>query len=703
MAMQHLKYPVITAGYISLSLMTVNNAMAQTSEVGGAQVDVAAIERIVTTANRDSAQEASLPFVIAGLSDKQIERISPNHIQELMRQVSGVHLQRGNGQEYLPALRSPVLTGAGACGGLLMAEDNIPLRAAGFCNINELFEAHTEMAERIEVLKGPVSALYGSNAIHGVINVITPDTTTDMASLGLDWGSFGYSRARIRAGKSLANGGIGINTSVARDGGYRDAEGFEQQKINVRHRFETSAYSLTSGLTYTNLDQDTAGFIVGENSFRSEALSRQNLNEGAYRKAESFRLWSRIDTQFDDIDVTITPYLRNQDMAFLMHFLPGTPIEENDQRSVGVQSSMGYRFDENYSLQWGLDAEYTEGGLRQFQNEPTQGSNFLVETIPVGSHYDYSVDATQIAPFISLTATWNQLTAVVGGRFEYMGYDYINHLPTGRTRDDGSTCGFGGCRYSRPASGDVSFSRFSPKLGVNYSLSEQTRLFANVSRGYRAPQATELFRLQRNQVLADLDSVTAQQYEVGVKTYQDSWSLVASIYELTKDNVIYRDSDFFNLSNGETRHQGIELSLSAKLNELFSARLNGSYSRQTYEHEQLINGVQIQGNEIDTAPRWLLNGVLVWQPATHFSTELEWQHISPYFTDPENLHQYNGHHLFALYSQWQVTDSVQLGLRIQNLFDKRYAERADFSGFSGDRYFPGRPRNAQLTLNVQWY
>ena len=46
-----------------------------------------------------------------------------------------------------------------------------------FANINELFEAHGEVAERIDVIKGPASALYGSNAIHGVINVITPDTT----------------------------------------------------------------------------------------------------------------------------------------------------------------------------------------------------------------------------------------------------------------------------------------------------------------------------------------------------------------------------------------------------------------------------------------------------------------------------------------------------------------------------------------------
>ena len=95
-------------------------------------------------------------------------------MQQALSRVAGVNLHRGNGQEYLPAMRSPVLTGAGGCGGFLMQEDGIALRAAGFCNINELFEANTEMAQRIEVLRGTGTVLHGSNAMHGVINIVTP-------------------------------------------------------------------------------------------------------------------------------------------------------------------------------------------------------------------------------------------------------------------------------------------------------------------------------------------------------------------------------------------------------------------------------------------------------------------------------------------------------------------------------------------------
>ena len=77
-------------------------------------------------------------------------------------------------QESLPAIRSPVLTGPGSCGSFLMLEDGIPIRPAGFCNVNELFEIDTEQAAAMEVVRGPSSALYGANGLHGTLNFLLP-------------------------------------------------------------------------------------------------------------------------------------------------------------------------------------------------------------------------------------------------------------------------------------------------------------------------------------------------------------------------------------------------------------------------------------------------------------------------------------------------------------------------------------------------
>lgn len=679
----------------SLSLLTISLSPM----LAGAQ-EMSDIERIETTSSRIQGKVNASGYAVSSVSEETLSLLSFQHIQESLNYIAGAGVQRGNGQEYLPALRSPVLTGAGACGGILAAEDGIPLRAAGFCNINELFEAHGEMAQRIDVIKGPASALYGSNAIHGVINVITPDTTQGDGILGVDYGSYGFHRVKLQEGKDFGGSGVGIAASLTRDTGYRDDEGVDQEKVSLRHRLEWDNTVITSGMTYTHLDQETAGYIEGFESYKDTQIARSNPNPEAFRNARSFRLWSKFDTTFEGGHaLSVTPYMRNQDMRFRMHFLPGKPLEENAQKGVGVLSQFNYVVNDRISLDVGVDAEYTEGELTQSQQGSTEGSAFLVETIPAGKHYDYDVDATLLAPFFALNWQDDKWAIQLGGRFETMRYDYVNNMNTGRVRENGTECGFGGCRYSRPADSENDYNNFSPKLSLRYQLSPQIQLFGGVARGYRAPQATELYRLQRAQTVTELESVTADNVELGITGSLLSGGYTLSFYSLEKDNVIYRDSDFFNVSNGETWHRGVELTFDQQLNDVLRVDFAGTYARHTYEHSQLSGEQDIKGNDIDTAPKVLFNTRLSYDVTEEIQAQLEWQHVSGYYTDAENLNEYDGHDLVHGRISWDVTNSITLYARINNMLDTEYAERADYTSFSGPRYFPGRPRNFMLSAS----
>ena len=666
-----------------------SNVYAQSSED---------IERIVTTTSRVAASVSESGYQVSTVSQQDLSFLSSQHIQEALNYIAGAGVQRGNGQEYLPALRSPVLTGAGACGGILAAEDGIALRAAGFCNINELFEAHSEMAQRIEVLKGPNSVLYGSNAIHGVINVITPDTTRGGGKFGVDYGSYGYHRVKFRHGKDNGDSGIGVNASITRDTGYRNDEGVDQEKVNIRHRRDFDTMSISSGLTYTHLQQDTAGYITGFESYKDPEIARSNPNPEAFRHAQSMRFWTKADINFDNGSaLSITPYYRNQDMDFRMHFLPGKPLEHNEQTGVGLLSQYRYFIHANFYLDTGIDLEYTQGGLVQSQDGQTPGSDFLMETVPEGKHYDYDVDVRLVAPYLALNWQYQQWNISLGARYERMSYDYTNNMLAGRTRDDGTECGFGGCRYSRPESGENQFNEFSPKLSVSYQSSPSTRWFAGVARGYRAPQATELYRLQRAQQVAALDSVTATNVEFGVQQTLTKGDFTLAIYSLTKDNVIYRDSNFFNINNGETWHRGIELTFNYQFTDKLDVAFAGSYARHTYEHSQLSGEVDIKGNDVDTAPKTQINTRLRYTFIPRWRGEVEWQYVSSYFTDIENQHTYDGHGLLHLRLQFDWREDTAVTLRINNLLDKAYADRADYTAFTQDRYFPGRPRSFMLS------
>ncbi len=662
------------------------------------------MENIVTTATREEADAMRLQGSISGLPGKVLELSAHTHIQETLLRIPGVNLQRGNGQEYLPAIRSPVLTGAGACGAFLMAEDGIPLRAAGFCNINELFEAHTEQAQRIEVLRGPGTALHGSNALHGIVNVITPDALSNGGAAGFEFGPYDYSRVKLRRSMHSDNTGFGVNVTLTHDGGYRDDSGFDQQKISARYRSQGERADITTGLSYSNLNQETAGYIEGEDAYKSRTLSESNPDPEAYRDARALRLWSRIDLQLADADhLVVTPYLRYTDMDFLQHFLPGNPLEENGQKSVGVQTAWYQQLSEDLALITGLDAELTQGFLKQSQGAPTQGSVFLQETIPSGKHYDYEVDAWVMAPFAHLD--WrlaDRWLLTAGLRYEHMDYDYDNRMLAGRTRDDGTTCGFGGCRYSRPEDGEDRFNNWSPKLGISYQLAQTHTAYFNLARGFRAPQATELYRLQRDQQVVDLDSERIDSLELGLKGQTPVLDYSLAVYLMEKDNFIFRDSDYFNVSDGETTHRGIEVELLYRISDRWDAGVNASYAQHRYDHDQLLTGININGNDIDSAPEHFGSARLGWNFSDHSRLELEWLHMGSYYLDPENLHQYEGHDLLNLRAMWSPRPGWRLYGRVLNLTNEEYAERADYTRFSEQRYFPGTPLTLFVGVEWQW-
>src|SRR5690606_24193210 len=280
-------------------------------------------------------------------------------------------------------------------------------------------------------------------------------------------------------------------------------------------------------------NQETAGYIEGYEIYQDDDAIEGNADLNAYRDAKSFRLYSRMEKKVSDThSLVITPYLRKTEMEFLQHFLPQTPLEENGQESAGLM--LTWYDDSNANLQWiaGFDVEFTDGWLREFQEAPTQGP------FPTGLHYDYQVDALQMAPFAQIN--WSPVERVkvsAGLRYEVMRYDYNNRMIAGKTRADGLPCMSNGneiaCRYSRPADRDDRFENLSPQAGVLYQLSDSHNLFANVSKGFRAPQTTELYRLQENQILADLESEEVLSYEVGARGSFNSLGYQLSLYAMT--------------------------------------------------------------------------------------------------------------------------------------------------------------------------
>ena len=653
------------------------------------------IESIVVTASRDAQSLTSVTRSIAQLSSQDLELSNHAHVQEVFNQLPGVHFHRNSGQEYLAAIRSPVLTGAGACGEFLMLENGVPLRPAGMCNVNELFETHHQLADSIEFLRGPSTSVYGSNGLHGVVNISTPALPEGAGKTKITLGSNEY----VKLNQLNHFGEWTSALTITRDGGFRDSSGFNQQVLTLKHLNEGKEFDVSSWLTMFNLDQQTAGYLVGEGAYKDKSLSKTNPNPEAYREGAGFRAYQTYEWQNG---LTISPFLRHSKMEFIQHFLPGQPIEENGQTSAGVQTSKAIQLSETIDLNIGVDTEFASMHLLEFQDSPTDGSAFLQATIPAGKHYDYDVKNINLAAFVvSNIELNNALNVNVGFRAEFNEFDYDNNMLSGRTDEAGQACGFGGCRFSRPEDRKDDFFKVSPQLGVIYSLAQGSNVYASLSHGFRSPQATELYRLQREQTVADLKPVEIEGIDAGWRFNSPDLNFELALYHYDKSNAIIRNSDFFNISGGETRHRGLEVSFEYSLSANYSVAANSTFSKHTYLNNPGISSEYIVGLDVDTAPRELSN-VFVKYRNENVRWQLHGQYVGDYFTDVENQHRYSGHLLFHFNANYDWSNSTQLGLKVTNLTDERYADRADYSGFVGDRYFPGRGTNIQLSIAVSY-
>ena len=631
------------------------------------------------------------PGSLAVLDNAEIADTLADHPAEILNKLPGVNIQMNSGQEHLIAIRSPVLTGGAGQGSFLIMENGVPVRSPAFGNVNSLFEPHHEVASAIEVVRGPGSAKYGSNAVHGLVNVILPDVGAGSETVA-SYGTLG----RWRSDVTLDQGEHWLAAvSIQKDTGWRDNTGMDQQKLTVVGDWALGGWDTTGWLTASNLNQETAGFIQGADAYKDEDIAKSNPNPEAYRDAWSARAGARLSREMGGGTLTLTPYAHTQAMIFAQHFLPNGGVEKNGSTGGGVMARFQREVSEAVTWRVGADVDVASGWLKEIQPEPF-GFFPGDARFPQGKHYDYTVD--------TLTgALWGELDYVLtddmrllaGLRAETHEYDYSTDVAPGING-----------RFNVPADRTDNFDLLTPKLGFIWSVADATDLYANYARGERAPQASDLYRLQSLQVAGEVEEETLDSVEIGARGSALDGRLVYDVaaYWMEKENFFFRDSDGLNVPNGSTEHAGIEASAALELTTALSVSGSASWSDQTYTFDRITSsGTETiqDGNEIDTAPEWLANVSLDWKATEAIKLSLNVDHVGEYFVDPANTTVYPGHTVLGARGAWVFAEGTEVFLIVRNLTDERYADRADLA-FGNDRYFPGEPINATLGMRKKF-
>lgn len=670
------------------------------------------IEVLVVTATREVKPKSELTESVSIFDQSLIERIAPAHPSELLNRAAGVHINNLGGEGHMTSIRQPIST----TGVYLFLEDGIPTRPTGFFNHNGLYEINMAQSSMIEVTKGPGSALYGSDAIGGIINSLTPPApeSTEL-SAGLEVGGNGWRRVLLSGGGALNdNHRLGVQLNHTTSDGYQQGADYERLSLVARLDSDwNERLSSKTVMSYTEVEQNGSSAISAEDYYNHP---RSNYFRGKIggRDVESLRISSEVTYDLDQRRrIMVTPFIRHNTMdlmpPWMVTFDPN--IQSNEFSSIGVLTQYRQFFAQASEVRVGVDidrsdSDYIEHRVLMDRDEQGIWRSF---TLSDRTNYDFDAVQTSVSPYLHAEHALGAWRLTGGLRYDYFEIDYTDNLP-----DSVPQSGmFPGLPFPsthlRPESQQVTFSRATPKLGAIYSIASNQEVYLSYRQAFRAPTVGMLFRSGASADTQNLAPVTAENYELGWRYRGASYNAEVALYDLQVKNdlvsIIDQEAQTRRVLNaGETQHQGIEGAIDWTFSDQWSASLAYTYTRQRYIDFAYICGEQTcnySGHEIPRAPRHIGFASVLWEPRwlSGFSAELEGQYLGAYYSDETNTQSYNGHELFNLRLGYAISPALRVQLRVENLTDRRYSTHtANQVGSADIEYRPGASRQAVLML-----
>ncbi len=646
---------------------------------------------ISVTSTREDKPLAEVPASVGVISKQEIVDTRPAHPSEIANQIPGVYINVTGGEGHMTAIRQPTTTKAV----YLYLEDGIPTRSTGFFNHNALYEVNVPQSDSIEIIKGPGTSLYGSDAIGGVVNVLTAAPPEDrQTTVNVEAGQNGWLRLLADTGNSDDDSGYIASLNLTHSDGWRDSTEYDRQSANLRYdNFLDNGATLKTIFSATNVDQQTAG---SSRLLRDDYLNNPQLNYTpvSYRQVEAYRLSTEFEKGNKSQSLTITPYLRHNTMELLPNWsLSYDPVvykTEND--SLGVLVKHRKNIDSGKAvLISGVDIDYSPGSYRQNAISTTKVGNVYTAYTLGALQYDYDVNYSSVSPYLHYEYSVSpDLRLTAGARYDAMQYDYDNHLSTLTT---GS--------HRRPADTKVKFNHFSPKLGMTYQINQRNSVYANYRHAFRAPSNTQLFRQGKAINTVDLKPIKVNSIETGIrgKTASKLGYTISIYYMSKKDDILtYKNPDNTRetVNAGETSHKGIELGLNKAFSQKVKVSLAASYAVHTYEDWKPNATTDYSGNEMESAPRVITNMKLAYRITEKFKLEPEWVHLGSYWMDQANTYKYKGHDLLNIRGQYIFNKKSTVYARLMNVTDERYATAASYkaAAFGNPEkfeYAPGMP------------
>lgn len=676
---------------------------------------------MTVTGTREKALLSETPASVGTISSETVRETAPLHPGQILGQIPGVAVAVTNGEGHTTAIRQPFTTSPV----YLFLEDGIPIRATGFFNHNALYEVNIPMAGGIEVVRGPATALYGSDAIGGVINVLSrAPTPQPHAGVSGEFGSFGTWRTMLSGGSALMEtGAFDAGLNATHTDGWREHTAYDRTSASVRIDQPVGETGMLKTIVgYSKIDQQT-----GANSPLTFADYQNNPTRNllpiAYRKVSAVRLSVEYEQRLGTGLLSFIPYFRDNAMelngSYNLNFDPR--IETTHNVSYGLMAKWRKDF-----APWrtrviaGVDFDYSPGSRQEDNLLVTRsgsGANTLYSAYTLGTRiYDYRVRFRSLSQYVHAEfSPTDRLRFTAGARYDTLDFDLSNRLPAGAVRANV----LGATRYyGQLSENSRRFTRLSPKLGATYRLTPHAHLYSSYNFGFRAPSESQLYRagndasaagaLAKAQFALGLKPIKASQVEAGLRGELGSWTYDLAAYDLVKRDDLVSQRDLatnvsVNVNAGKTEHRGVELGVGGPLFRGLRFDTAMSYSHQRYV-DWATATANYSGREIEAAPKVLANSRLTWRPTRAAMLQLEWVRVGAYWLEAGNspvFGKYPGHDLLNLRAAYAVNKNLSVFARVLNAADKRFADSASVAS-NTPVFSPGLPRAVYGGAELSW-
>ncbi|KMY66221.1 hypothetical protein AAU61_17170 [Desulfocarbo indianensis] len=550
------KTPIV-ALVLSLALPTGICAALQTKE----EIEPAIIQPTVVTATLEERDITQVPSSVQVIDRAQIEEMGADSVTQALQEAVGLIVGTESGRVQQPSIR-----GTGSLRTLVLIDGR--RLAPGYRGVSDINQIPTTMIERIEVVRGPTSALYGSDAVGGVVNIITIKPPKD---------------------KTLANADIRVGTNL-KSGGNLVLPQFYAGSHAGPFRFVLGgSYRSRDGWDYDNLAPDDGDdlkqqYVSGQGTI--DINPTNSISFGGYYnnfEREGQRDIQNALTQRDAQDDSGEVFLR-YDGAFA------------DRFKVMLQAYHG-----EYKTDIDLDPETTDPyfqtdekyKITQYEGRfSAKLGDFATATL--GAEYRDDVRGSD-----NLTPEFDTSNKAGFGQLDMLFFERLN-LVAGLRVDDHSEFG----------------SEWSPRLAASFAINQYLRLKGAYGHGFRAPLPYELYvtsykRRGKDVYLANsqLKPETSESYEIGLQSNLDvakGLDLELTYFYITIDEMIeavlqkstQKGATYKYENIAEAKSQGLEFTGNLRLPHGW--RLGAGASLLDTENQetsdQLANQPNFKGN-----------------------------------------------------------------------------------------------------------